>query len=148
MLQTNVSFADRIHRFNECNLALDRIFKEQFEIDLLLMPEELRQNSIVAAQWHTSGGKNVCPLCHSLEGDIIPVNSPEWGRIVPVLSTHQNCQCTLSYITARERGVEARIKRYRPIDPELLKRWSSKLYTKAEIAEMAKHHEEFVPEEI
>lgn len=147
ILQTNTLSASRIHHFNECNLAINRVLEKQFEIDLLLMPEELRQNSIVAAQWHTAGDKRVCPLCASLEGDIIPVDSPEWGRIVPVLSTHQNCRCILSYITARERGVEARIREYRPVDPKLLEKWSSKVYTDAEIREMVKHEKEFIPEE-
>ncbi len=144
MSQTKIS-SDKVHEFNLATLTLDRELEAKLMIDLLLMPEELRQNSIVAAQWHTSGSKRVCPLCAALDGNIFPVESGEWGRISPPI--HLNCECMLSYITAQERGVETRIKEYKPIDPELLKRWSSKVYTKAEIAEIAKHHKEFIPEE-
>lgn len=143
-MRTSISL-DRIHDFNRMTLAMDRWLETEFEVDLLLMPEELRRNSIVAFQWHTAGDKRVCPLCASLQGNVYPVDSPEYGRISPPI--HQNCRCILSYITSRERGVEARIKRYRPIDPDLLKKWSSKVYTDAEIREMVKHEKEFIPEE-
>lgn len=136
MSRTKVS-SDRVHNFNRVTLAIDRQLQAEFEVDLLIMPEELRRNSIVAAQWHTAGDKQVCPLCTSLEGDVIPVDSPEYGRIAPPI--HLNCRCILSYITARERGVQARIEKYEPIDPDLLKKWSSKVYTDAEIREMAEN---------
>ncbi len=278
--------SDKIHDFNQATLALDKELDDKFMIDLLLMPEELRQNSILAAQWHTMGDKQVCPLCAFLDGNIFPVGSGEWGRIFPPIHiqcflsskiliytlngwkkigdivvgdqvlTHRgrfrrvsrlfrsrkyrgkvvtvtmdgsykrfvvtpehpfltedgwkkaselssrnkilslsnkylpdnyefipmkiksvrsrlvsparmlfnfaveedesyiagglvshNCRCMLSYITSRERGVETRIKEYRPIDPELLKKWSSKVFTDVEIREIAKHHKEFIPEE-
>ena len=48
----------------------------------------------------------------------------------------------LSYITARERGVQQRIDKYEPVDPDLLKKWSSKVYTDVEIKEMVKHQAE------
>ncbi len=136
---TNIS-SDRVHSFNERTLAMDEELRAGFEIDLLIMPEELRKNSIVAAQWHTAGDKQVCPLCASLDGNIIPVDSPEWGRISP--PSHQLCRCVLSYITAQERGVQARIEKYEPVDPDLLKRWSSKIYTDVEIKAMVKHQAE------
>ena len=124
---------------------MDRELAAEFEVNLLLMPEELRRNSVVAFQWHTAGDKRVCPLCSSLEGNVYPVDSPEYGRIAPPI--HISCRCNLSFITARERGVEARIKKYEPIEPELLKIWSSKVYTDVEIKEMVKHKKEFIPEE-
>jgi len=135
MLQTRIS-SDRVHNFNRATLAIDRELRAEFEIDLLLMPEELRRNSIVAAQFFTAGDKRVCPLCASQEGNVYPVESPEWGRMAPPL--HLGCRCVLSYITSRERGVEARIEKYKPIDPDLLKKWSSKFYTDTEIREMVK----------
>ncbi len=136
---TNISL-DRVHSFNERTLAMDRELAAEFEIDLLIMPEELRRNSIVAAQWHTAGDKRVCPLCASQEGNVYPVNSPEWGRMAP--PAHISCRCVLSYITARERGVQQRIDKYEPVDPDLLKKWSSKVYTDVEIKEMVKHQAE------
>jgi len=48
----------------------------------------------------------------------------------------------LSYITADERGVIPRLAKYKPTDPDLLARWSSKIYTDAEIREMAKKQAE------
>ena len=143
-MQTSIS-SDRIHDFNLVTLAMDRQLGVEFEVDLLLMPEEIRQNSVVAKQWHTMGDKQVCPLCFSLDGNVYPVDSPEWGRIEPPI--HINCRCVSSFITARERGVEARIREYRPIDSELLEKWSSKVYTDVEIREMVKHEKEFIPEE-
>lgn len=86
-----------------------------------------------------------CPLCNSMQGEIIPVDSPEWGRIFPPI--HLACRCNLSFITADERGVVQRIERYKPVDPDLLTKWSSKIYTDAEIREMVKAKKEFVPPE-
>jgi len=81
-----------------------------------------------------------CPLCNSLQGEIIPVDSPEWGRVAPPI--HLGCRCMLSYITADERGVIQRLEQHKPIDPVLLKHWSSKIYTDAEIREMVKNQVE------
>lgn len=77
-----------------------------------------------------------CPLCNSMQGEIIPVDSPEWGRIAPPI--HISCRCMLSFITADERGVIPRLERYKPVDPDLLAKWSSKIYTDVEIGEMVK----------
>lgn len=270
-----------VHQFNLNTLGLDREL-ETLKIDLLLMPGEIQKRAIVGAQWHTAMDRQVCPLCNSMQGEIIPVDSPEWGRVappvhlgcflsskIPILTsdgpkgigdivvgdkvlTHKNrfrkvlrlfrqegyqgsvieltitgidrfivtwehpfltnkdewkmagslskgdfilsqlakdykkgyifdplavrsvakirlkepktlynfaveedesyiakglvshnCRCMLSYITADERGVIPRLERYKPVDPDLLKRWSSKIYTDAEIREMAKSVSEY-----
>lgn len=138
----NTLLENDVHRFNLNTLRLDKEL-ESFKIDLLLMPGEIRKHAVVAAQWHTSMGPSVCPLCASLQGEIIPVDSAEWGRIFPPL--HISCQCNLSYITADERGVVQRLEKYKPIDPDLLAKWSSKIYTDAEIREMAKTFKEVKP---
>lgn len=130
---------EKIHKFNQDTLLIDKEISESFDkqINLFILPKEIEENKIVAAQWHTSLGPNVCPLCRSLHGQVFPVDSPEFGRLDPPI--HLKCECILSYITGRERGVEERIKEYQPVDPELLKKWTSKLYTKEEIKEMAKN---------
>jgi len=271
-----------IHRFNLNTLRLDKEL-EASKIDLLLLPGEIQKRAVVCASWHTAMDRQVCPLCSSLQGEIIPVDSPEWGRIfppvhlgcflsskIPILTsrgdkeigdivvgdrvlTHNgrfrrvlrlfrqedyqglvieltvagidrfivtrehpfltkdgwktaveldkdglimsqltvayqgsyifeplvirsvakirlnepktlynfaveedesyiamglvshNCRCMLSYITADERGVVQRLERYKPIDPDLLAKWSSKIYTDAEIREMAKTFKEVKP---
>ena len=144
MWQMSILLESDVHRFNLNTLRLDKELQAS-KIDLLLMPGEIRKYAIVAAQWHTSLGPNVCPLCRSLQGEVIPVDSPEWGRVFP--SLHLGCECMLSYITADERGVVQRLEKYKPVDPDLLAKWSSKIYTDAEIREMVKAKKEFVPEE-
>lgn len=135
---------NKIHQFNLNTLRLDKEL-EALQIDLLLLPGEIRKHAIVGAILHTAGDKRVCPLCASLEGNIIPVDSPEWGRVAPPL--HLACRCVLSYLTADERGIVARLEKYKPVDPDLLTKWSSKIYTDVEIREMVKAKKEFVPEE-
>ena len=49
-----------------------------------------------------------------------------------------NCQCILRYVTGRQRGIAERLTEYQPVDKDLLAKWSSKIFTKAEIREMAK----------
>ena len=50
-----------------------------------------------------------------------------------------NCQCILRYVTGRQRGIAERLTEYQPVDKDLLAKWSSKIFTKAEIREMAKN---------
>ena len=276
----NTLSENKVHQFNLNTLRLDREL-EASKIDLLMMPGEIRKHAIVAASWHSAGDHRVCPICTSLDGEIIPVDSPAWGRIfppihlacflsskIPILTsdglkgigdlavgdqvlTHNgrfrkvltlfrqedfqglvivlaivgidkfivtwehpfltkdgwkiasslnkndsiiklsddqqifeflpvkfativrleepktlynfaveedesyiamglvshNCRCMLSYITADERGVVQRLERYKPVDPDLLTKWSSKIYTDIEIREMAKAKKEFIPPE-
>ncbi len=138
MSQSSILSSDTVHKFNQDTLVIDREISESFDrqINLFLLPKEIKENKIVAVQWHTALDEQVCPLCSSLQGQVFPVESAEFGRLEPPI--HLACRCMLSYITGRERGVEERIKEYRPIDPELLQKWTSKLYTKEEIQEMAK----------
>jgi len=132
----------KVHRFNLNTLRLDKEL-ETLKFDLLLMPGEIQKRAVVAAQWHTAMDKQVCPLCASMQGNIIPVDSPEWGRVFP--SLHLGCRCMLSYITADERGIVQRLEKYKPVDPDLLAKWSSKIYTDAEIREMVKQQKKLAP---
>lgn len=128
-----------IHKFNVNTLIIDNEIKELFdkEINLFLTPLEVEENAVVAGIWDASGGPNMCPLCRSLHGQIFPVESGEFARLDPG-GLHPNCECIWRYVTGRQRGIEERLKEYRPVDPDLLAKWSSKIYTKAEIREMAK----------
>jgi len=127
-----------IHNFNLNTLIIDEEIKELFdkEINLFLTPLEVEENAVVGAIWDTAGDTRVCPLCESLSGQIFPVESGEFARLEPPL--HNSCRCMLRYVTGRQRGIDERLKEYRPIDPDLLKKWSSKIYTDVEIREMAK----------
>jgi len=142
-LPTSTLSENKVHQFNLSTLRFDKEL-ETLEINLLLLPSEIRKHAIVAAQWHTAMDKQVCPLCNSMQGGIIPVDSPEWGRVFPPI--HLGCRCNLSYITGDERGVVARLAKYKPMDPVLLKHWSSKMYTDAEIKAMAKKRPDLLPE--
>lgn len=142
MWQMSILSGNKVHQFNLNTLKLDKEL-ESSKIDLLLLPSEIKKHGIVGAQWHTDHGPNVCPLCQSLDGETIPVGSSDWGRVFPPL--HLLCHCMLSYPTADERGIEERLRRYRPVDPELFKKWTTKLYTREEIKEMVKARKEFVP---
>lgn len=131
---------DRIHKFNQVTLAIDKELEELFEkeINLFLTPMEISENAVVGAIWDASGGPNMCPLCSSLHGQFFPVESGEFGRLEPG-GVHQNCQCLWRYVTGRQRGVQQLIEGYRPVDPELLKKWTSKIFTKEEIREMMRN---------
>ncbi len=130
-----------IDNFNRNTLAINKELNELFEreINLLLTPTEISENAVVGAIWDASGGPNMCPLCSHLNGQIFPVESGEFARLEPPI--HQDCQCILRYVTGRQRGIEERMKEYRPVDPDLLAKWSSKIYTKTEIREMARRSE-------
>ncbi|TET41493.1 MAG: DUF559 domain-containing protein [Dehalococcoidia bacterium] len=84
----NTLLGNDTHRFNLNTLRLDREL-EALEIDLLLLPGEIQKRAIVGAQWHTAMDRQVCPLCNSMQGGIIPVDSPEWGRVTPPV--HLGC---------------------------------------------------------
>ncbi len=136
-----------IHNFNVNTLILDKEVKELFdkEINLFLTPLEVSENAVVSMVWDASGGPNMCPLCSHLNGQIFPVESGEFTRLEPPL--HQNCSCILRYQTGRQRGIEERMKEYKPVDPDLLQKWTSKVFTKEEIREMVIAHKAFPPEE-
>ncbi len=127
-----------IHNFNVNTLILDKEIKELFdkEINLFLTPLEVSENAVVGAIWDASGGPNMCPLCAHLNGQFFPAESGEFGRLEPG-GVHPHCECMWRYVTGRQRGVQKLIDEYRPVDPDLLARWSSKVFTKAEIREMA-----------
>ena len=128
-------------------MIIDKEIKELFdkEINLFLTPLEVSENAVVGAIWDAAGDNRVCPLCEALDGRIFPVESGEFTRLEPPI--HVSCRCLLRYVTGRQRGIEERLKEYRPTDPELLKKWTSKLYTDAEIKEMIAAHKAFIPEE-
>ncbi len=128
-----------IHNFNLNTLIIDKEIKELFdrEINLLLTPMEVEENAVVGAIWDTAGDNRVCPLCEALDGQIFPVESPEFARLEPPI--HISCRCILRYQTGQQRGIEERLKEYRPVDSTLLEKWSSKIYTDAEIREMVKN---------
>lgn len=84
----NTLLESDVHRFNLNTLELDKEL-ESFKIDLLLLPSEIQKRAVVAAQWHTAMDRQVCPLCNSMQGEIIPVDSSEWGRIFPPI--HLGC---------------------------------------------------------
>ena len=86
--QMSTLLENDVHRFNLNTLRLDKEL-DTLKIDLLLLPSEIQKRAIVAAQWHTAMDRQVCPLCNSLQGEIIPVDSPEWGRIFPPI--HLGC---------------------------------------------------------
>ncbi|GAH64364.1 unnamed protein product, partial [marine sediment metagenome] len=134
-----------IHKFNVNTLIIDEEIKELFdkEINLFLTPMEVEENAVVGAIWDTAGDTRVCPLCESLSDQIFPVESGEFARLEPPI--HNSCRCMLRYVTGRQRGIEERLKEYRPVDPDLLQKWSSKIYTDAEIREMAKAVKEVKP---
>ena len=125
-----------IHNFNVNTLILDKEIKELFdkEINLFLTPLEVSENAVVSMVWDTAGDNRVCPLCEALDGQIFPVESPEFARLDPPI--HVSCRCILRYQTGQQRGIEERLKEYRAVDPELLQKWSSKIFTDAEIKEM------------
>ena len=128
-----------IHKFNVNTLIIDKEIKELFdkEINLLLTPAEVEENAVVGAIWDTAGDTRVCPLCESLSGQIFPVESGEFARLEPPI--HVSCRCMLRYVTGKQRGIEERLKEYQPVDPTLLEKWSSKVYTDAEIREMVRN---------
>ena len=133
---------EHIHSFNVNTLIIDNEIKELFDkkINLFLTPIEIEENAVVGAIWDASGGPNMCPLCSSLHGQFFPVESGEFGRLEPG-GVHPHCECMWRYVTARQRGVQKLIEEYRPVDKDLLAKWSSKIYTKAEIREMARRSE-------
>lgn len=120
-------------------MIIDKEIKELFdkEINLLLTPMEVEENTVVGAIWDASGGPNMCPLCGYLNGQFFPVESGEFGRLEPG-GVHLHCECMWRYVTGRQRGVQSLIEGYRPVDKNLIQKWSSKVFTKAEIREMAK----------
>ena len=128
---------DKIHKFNQVTLAIDKELAELFdkEINLLLTPLEVSENAVVGAIWDASGGPNMCPLCSHLNGQFFPAESGEFGRLEPG-GVHPKCECIWRYVTGRQRGVEKLIEEYRPVNVELLQKWTSKIYTKEEIREM------------
>ena len=131
--------SQKIHKFNQITLAIDKELEELFEkeINLFLTPTEISENAVVSMIWDTAGDDRVCPLCSSLSGQIFPVESAEFGRLEPPI--HSGCRCFLRYQTGRQRGIQERLKEYRPVDPELLTKWSSKIFTDVEIREMARN---------
>lgn len=137
-----------IDNFNLNTLAINKELSELFdkEINLFLTPMEISENAVVGAIWDASGGPNMCPLCSSLHGQFFPVEAGEFGRLDPG-GVHPHCECIWRYVTAQQRGVQKLIEEYRPVDPQLLQRWSSKVFTKAEIREMAIAHKALPPEE-
>ena len=139
---------EKIHKFNQVTLAIDKELEELFEkeINLFLTPGEINENTVVGAIWDASLGPNMCPLCSSLHGQFFPVESMEFGRLEPG-GVHPGCQCIWRYVTGRQRGVQELIEGYRPVNVELLKKWSSKIYTKEEIKEMVIARKAFPPEE-
>ena len=134
-----------IHNFNVNTLIIDKEIKELFdkEINLFLTPLEIEENAVVGAIWDTAGDTRVCPLCESLSGQIFPVESGEFARLEPPI--HVSCRCMMRYVTGRQRGIDERLKEYQPVDPDLLQKWSSKIYTDVEIREMAKAVKEVKP---
>lgn len=129
--------AKLIRNFKLNTLAINKELSELFEkeINLLLTPTEISENAVVGAIWDASGGPNMCPLCESLHGQYFPAESGEFGRLDPG-GVHPHCECMWRYVTARQRGIQALIEGYRPVNVELLQKWSSKVFTKAEIREM------------
>lgn len=76
---------EKIHKFNQDTLLIDKEISESFDkqINLFLLPKEIKENKIVAVQWHTALDEQVCPLCSSLQGQVFPVESPEFARLEP-----------------------------------------------------------------
>ncbi|MCK4617392.1 hypothetical protein KAT45_00680 [Candidatus Aerophobetes bacterium] len=87
----------------------------------MLSKKKLKKSKIIAAQWHSANDDEVCCLCAHFHGRVFPIYSPELKQFYPPI--HEECRCILSYITDRERGVEDRLKEYKPIGRELLKKW-------------------------
>jgi len=87
----------------------------------MLTKKQIKENKIVAAQWCAASDNEVCSLCSNLQGRIFPIYSRELKKLAPPI--HKGCRCILSYITERERGIQDRLKEYKPIDRRLLKEW-------------------------
>lgn len=135
---------DKIRQVNRISTALQLEQNDmERQINLILPVGVMEENQIIAAQWHAVMDKRTCPICEAMNGRIFPVYTSEFTAIAPPI--HVDCRCILSYITARERGVFDRLAEYRPIDPELLKTWSSRLYTDEMIRKFTKTFTEFVP---
>jgi len=87
----------------------------------MLSKKELKKSNIIAAQWHTAMDDEVCTLCANLQGRVFPIYSRGLKKLSPPI--HKGCRCTLSYITERERGIQDRLKEYKPVGRKLLKQW-------------------------
>ncbi|GAH11517.1 unnamed protein product, partial [marine sediment metagenome] len=53
---------EKIHKFNQVTLAIDKELEELFdkEINLFLTPMEISENAVVGAIWDTAGDTRVC----------------------------------------------------------------------------------------
>lgn len=140
---------EKIHDFNIVTLSMDKELEELFdkEINLFVTPGEIEENAIIGAIWDASLGPNMCPLCSSLHGQFFPVESDEFGRLEPG-GVHPGCECIWSYVTGKQRGLQGLINSYKPVNVELLKKWSSKIFTKTEIKEMIAAGKVSLPKEI
>ncbi len=90
----------------------------------MLGKKEIKANKIISAIWDTALDDQVCEACASLHNRIFPIYSRELKKIDPPI--HKGCRCRLRYVTQEERGIEERLKEYRPVDFRKLKKGMGK----------------------